>query len=235
MTASEPASNALIVEFIGTEHVVEVDSDLTFGRSAELVIDESNPYLHRRLGRFYNSDGVWMLHNTGSTITLTMADTATASRLVVVPGARVAIPFEDCRLRFDVQGANYELDIDVPFTALESTANDTVSGTATVRVGNVPLTESQKQCIVALAEKRLINPAAAINAVPPNKDVYTRLGWTQTKFNRKLDNVCEKLSKSGVQGLQGGQGSQASRRRERLVDHAISTGLVSISDLDILP
>lgn len=224
-----------MVEFLGVEHIVGRGDELTFGRHADLIIDSANPYLHRRLGRFWNAEGSWMLQNTGSTFKLTMTDTASPSRLSLAPGASVVIPFEDSRLTFEVQGAVYELDVEVPFAMLESTVEDTITGVATVSVGNVRLTESQRQCIVALAMRRLLNPGAPIDALPSNKDAYRRLGWTPTKFNRKLDNVCEKLTKSGVRGLQGEQGQLASRRRQRLVDHAITTGLISAEDLDLLP
>lgn len=227
--------DALVVEFMGAEHIVHPEEELTFGRHADLVVDDANPYMHRRLGRFWNADGVWMLQNTGTTVKLTMADTASTSRLSLAPGGSVVIPFEDSRLTFEVQGAAYALDIEVPFALLEDAIDQTTSGVATVRVGNVALTESQRQCIVALAMRRLQHPGAPIDAIPSNKEAYTRLGWSPTKFNRKLDNVCEKLTKSGVRGLQGEQGQLARRRRQKLVDHAITTGLVTAADLDLLP
>ncbi len=236
MTREDAAltSDSLLVEFIGEEHEVPSDGELTFGRQADLVVDASNPYLHRRLGRFWNADGMWMLQNTGDSIGLAMVDEGTSSLLTIAPGRVVAIPFEDSRLVFEVQGAAYELLVEVPYGAIERTIEQTVSGTATVQVGRVPLTESQKQCIVALAEHRLARPGAPIS-VPSNKDAYNRLGWSSTKFNRKLDNVCDKLTKSGVRGLQGDQGHLASNRRERLVEHAITTGLVTPDDLQLLP
>ncbi|MGJ3403836.1 hypothetical protein [Glutamicibacter sp. Je.9.36] len=49
-----------------------------------------------------------------------------------------------------------------------------------------------------------------------------RLGWGITKFNLKLDNVCDKLDKAGVAGLRGGPGKLATNRRARLVEHAVS-------------
>ena len=54
-----------------------------------------------------------------------------------------------------------------------------------------------------------------------------RLGWTITKFNRKLDNVCEKLAKLGVRGLHGDASRLATSRKARLVEHALATQLVT--------
>jgi len=61
-----------------------------------------------------------------------------------------------------------------------------------------------------------------------------RLGWSLSKFNRKLDHLCLKLSKVGVDGLHGEDGLQATGRRRRLVDHALEVELVSVDDLALL-
>ncbi|MDR2279604.1 MAG: hypothetical protein LBE07_01980, partial [Gordonia sp. (in: high G+C Gram-positive bacteria)] len=53
-------------------------------------------------------------------------------------------------------------------------------------------------------------------------------------FNRKLDNVCDKLDLIGVAGMRAGGGRLASNRRLRLVEYALSTGLVSREDLTML-
>jgi hypothetical protein len=55
-----------------------------------------------------------------------------------------------------------------------------------------------------------------------------------TTFNRKLDNVCEKLDKIGVAGLRGGRGNLATNRRARLVEYAVAARLVTAEDLLLL-
>ena len=70
--------------------------------------------------------------------------------------------------------------------------------------------------------------------IPSSADAARRLGWTITKFNRKLDNVCSKLADAGTRGLHGGPGKLASNRRARLVEHALSTRLVTEADLALL-
>ena len=65
----------LVVEFVGDERVLDPDEELTFGRAADLVIDE-NRYLHRVLGRFSYAKGTWWLTNVGSAIPLTVSDVA---------------------------------------------------------------------------------------------------------------------------------------------------------------
>ncbi len=70
--------------------------------------------------------------------------------------------------------------------------------------------------------------------LPTSSQAAKRLGWTTTKFNRKLDNVCDKLSKLGVRGLQGDLGALASNRRARLVEYALAVRLVTRHDLELL-
>jgi hypothetical protein len=60
------------------------------------------------------------------------------------------------------------------------------------------------------------------------------LGWSITRFNRKLDNVCDKLSAAGVAGLRGTSSGQATNRRVALVEYAVSTLLVRAADLPML-
>jgi hypothetical protein len=61
-----------------------------------------------------------------------------------------------------------------------------------------------------------------------------RLGWKLTRFNRKLDNVCQKLAAQGVRGLHGAPGQLASSRRARLVEYAIAVRMVTRDDLVLL-
>ena len=95
----------------------------------------------------------------------------------------------------------------------------------------VTLTTSQRQLVVALAENVLAQPTAGRARVPSSAEAAARLGWSMTTFNRKLDNVCEKLDKLGVEGLRGGRGKLATNRRARLVEYAVATRLVSADDL----
>ena len=55
-----------------------------------------------------------------------------------------------------------------------------------------------------------------------------------TRFNRKLDNVCDKLDRIGVKGLRGGPKQLATNRRARLVEYAVTTRLVTAEDLFML-
>ena len=96
------------------------------------------------------------------------------------------------------------------------------------------LTESQFALVLALAEPLLRGGAGGRTEIPSSAEAARRLGWALTRFNRKLDNVCQKLARSGVRGLHGGPGSLASGRRARLVEYAVASRLVTREHLYLL-
>ena len=101
-------------------------------------------------------------------------------------------------------------------------------------VGVPKLTESQKVLIVVLAEQILRRDGTGSSAIPSSAQAAARLGWSLTKFNRKLDNVCDKLDRNGVRGLRGGPQQLAVNRRARLVEHAVASRIVSADQLPSL-
>jgi hypothetical protein len=225
----------LIVEFIGDERAVLPDSELTFGRAGDLVIDD-NRYLHRVLGRIHWANGVWWLSNVGTSIPLTVSDTSGPSFSRLAPGASLALSYESSVVSFEAGGTNYELTIELPEGALTAPAtadsaawSDEVTTTASA----LPLTTEQRLLLVALSEAQLRDPSAALD-LPTNRQVAHRLGWKITKYNRKLDGLCVKFAAAGVGGLRGSSDSLARDRRLRLVDHAINSGAVTTDDLDLL-
>ncbi len=232
---------ALVVSFIGEEHRLAPGGEgLTFGRAADLVVDEENAYLHRVVGRFAWHEGVWWLENLGTHIELELiADGGTLVRLPPAPpggSPRLApLPGGPAVLGFEVAGARYELELLAParsggptLAALDDDA------TATLGYGRITLTDEERALLVCLAEPVLRDRGAGSESLPANKDVAHRLGWAQTKFNRKLDYLCVRLTTAGVKGLQGGRGAEASNRRWRLVEHAVAAHLISADDLETL-
>lgn len=219
------STNALYVDFIGTEFSVDPGSELTFGRLADIVVDD-NPHLHRTLGRFTWRPELWWLVNEGRHIALDVHDLATRSSLVVAPGGSVPLTFSSCRIRFEASITSYELLVDVPSlidTEIPSPAGQMVeTGEDTVSAHDVPMTDDQRALVHSVA-----TPVLSGRAMPTSRELAAELGWSQSKFERKLDNVCQKLSRLGVRGLHGGQGKAAKDRKTRLAEYAIQTGLVS--------
>lgn len=205
---------------------------LTIGREADLAVDD-NQFLHRRFLMIQQTAGVWMLSNVGTHLTATVVDDAGRLEAFLAPGAALPLVFEHMTVTFTAGPTFYSLAIrnmQPSFTAVPvQTAED---GDTTI--GATSLTPDQRRLIVALAEPRLRGDGRAAISMPSNAEAATRLGWTITRFNRKLDNVCQKLQRLGVRGLHGGPDRLASNRRTRLVEYAVATRLVTRDDLALL-
>lgn len=223
---------AMHVEFCGEWTELDPECPFTIGRDGDLQIDD-NPYLHRHFLQINNVEGLWWLTNTGSRLSATVCDVAGSVQAWLAPGARLPLVFAETTVLFTAGPTTYELTLvgDEP-TFSPSDAGRAESGETTI--GPVVLTDSQKLLIVALAEPLLRRDGTSTSAIPSSKQAAERLGWELTRFNRKLDNVCDKLARRGVRGLRGGPGQLAINRRARLVEHAVASRLVVPADLALL-
>ena len=223
------------VEFCGERFVADPTRPLTIGRSGDVEIDD-NPYLHRTFLQVTREGGLWWLANAGSTLSATVADQRGLFQAWLAPGARVPLALERFTVWFTAGPTTYDLDIVVDDPAFASVATDPGEGdpTGETTVGRVSFTPDQRLLVVALCEGFLTSAYAGSGQIPSSAEAAARLGWTITKFNRKLDNVCQKLADAGIRGLHGGPGKLASNRKARLVEHALSTRLVTETDLALL-
>nr|WP_212754349.1 hypothetical protein [Nakamurella aerolata] len=232
-TAGAAGATAMHIEFCGEWSKLDQDKPFTIGRGGDLQIDD-NPYLHRHFLQVAYGDGLWWLTNTGSQLSATVSDAAGSVQAFLAPGARLPLVFANTTVLFTAGPTTYELTLvgsEPAFQVVEPVDGST-SGETTI--GPVALTDSQKAVIVALAEPLLRRDGTGTSAMPSSKEAAARLGWEMTRFNRKLDNVCDKLDRRGVRGLRGGPGQLATNRRARLVEHAVASRLVTPEDLPLL-
>ena len=225
---------ALTVEFCGEVNVLEAGQTLTIGREADLSIDD-NPYLHRRFLVLSCRDDLWWIANVGSRLSATLADSNGTVQAWLAPGAQVPVVFPDSSVWFTAGPTTYEIELRLegaPFCATTS-LDDPVSGETTI--GRLSLTPDQLLLLVVLAEPVLLAEGHRSAQIPTSAVAAARLGWTLTRFNRKLDNVCQKLARLGVQGLHGGPERLASSRKARLVEYSVATRVVRREDLRLLP
>lgn len=222
----------LTVEFCGEIFPVVPGTPFVIGREGQLEIDD-NPYLHRRFLQVSDHGSLWWLGNIGSALTATVADEQGSMQAWLAPGAQLPIVFDKTVVWFTAGPTTYELSILVqepPFMQVSEPASDTGDET----IGPMTFTPDQHLLILALCESMLSDGARGAGSIPSSADAAKRLGWKLTKFNRKLDNVCEKLTRSGIRGLHGGSEKLAVNRRARLVEYALAARLVERSDLDLL-
>lgn len=230
----------LTVDFCGEITELSPGEELTFGRAADLEID-SNPYLHRVVGRLVHLNDLWWVENLGSSIVLSLVDLHSRSHARITPGNGASITFPSSVIRFTAHQSTYEIDLRLPdapeVDESPAAADDTTpppGAAATMSVANVTLTDKQLRLVLALAEESLRNPTRTRMVLPTNREVAERLGWKITTYNRALDYLSTKLERLGVTGLHGGGGDIAADRRERIVDWALDNRLVSESDLELL-
>lgn len=229
----------LRVDFIGEVTTVEPGDELTFGRQADLHIDD-NRHLHRVLGRFWSRGEAWWLTNEGRAITIQIADADSRSNVQLAPGSEIALSFPNSILRFRAGVTDYEVLVRVPDRGAEDAEEEDDPLDAddedgeTIALGDIMLTDEQRLLLLALAEGPLRDPHTS-EELPTNRAVARRLGWSITKFNRKLDSLCDRFTRLGVGGLRGSIDQLATDRRRRLVDHAVESGLISRSQLARLP
>ncbi|MCL2803527.1 MAG: hypothetical protein FWD29_06200 [Micrococcales bacterium] len=231
--ATKPRPGTVWVEFQGQRLSLEGRDAFGVGREGDLAID-GNPFLHRQLLSLEKTSGLWWIINVGSRIAATVTDTSTGMQAWLPPGGRLPLVFSTTRIMFTAGPSTYEMLVHQT-APVWSTPSDTpqVSG-ETATSSAIPLTLSQRQLVVALAEA-MLRPGGSLGAkLPSNREAANRLGWTLTRFNRKLDNVCEKLDRIGVEGVRGDLDALATHRRARLVEYAVSTGLVTATDLELL-
>lgn len=228
---------AVSVEFCGEVIPVTADEPLVIGREGDIEVDD-NPYLHRSFLHVEHDAGLWWLRNVGSTLTATVADPSGAFQAWLAPGARIPLAFERLTVWFTAGPTTYDLDVVVSSPAFQSVERDVADpddAHGETTVGRVSLTPDQKLLLVALCEDFLRRPSAGTGTVPSSAQAAERLGWALTRFNRKLDNVCQKFADAGVRGLHGGPGRLASNRKSRLAEHALATRVVQVADLNLLP
>lgn len=230
--AAPEAVSQLTLDFAGEVLVAAPGEELTVGRSGDLEIDD-NPYLHRDFLKFGFGDGMWWVHNIGGRLAAHLTDAGGLMRSTLAPGARLPLVFPNSLITFAAGDTLYELIVDVtatPYDPIHPAAAR--SGETTIAPGQ--FTESQLLAVLALAEPVLRRAGSGSGEIPTSSAAAARIGWTTKRFDKKIENVCDKLSAAGVRGLVGTGNRTASNRRLHLVDYAVSTLLVTPDDLPLL-
>jgi hypothetical protein len=225
----------LFVDFCGEERALAPGDSLTFGRDAQLCIDD-NPYLHRVLGRFVDRGGVWWLEHLGRRGTLVVRDVHGPSTSVLAPGAATALSHAELSIDFGAGPTRYQLRgaLEAEEWAVDLLGPEGLGGTRTLDWGRVELNDDQRLLLLVMCEQRLLDPARVDAPVLTGRQGAARLGWSLPKFTRKLDHLCQKLARAGVVGVHGDVGAEAVDRRRVLVEHALAVPLVRVEELRLL-
>jgi hypothetical protein len=224
----------LMVEFCGEVYPLEPGESFTIGRDADLTVDEDNAYLHRRMVQLDFDHGFWWITNVGSRLAVTVSGGTGTLQSLLGPGSRLPVVLPAQAILFTAGETTYEVNVTANLPTFEPVHASGSAEPGDATLGSVDLTSSQFLLILALAENTLRRVGTGANELPTNAAAAARLGWPITTFNRKLDNVCDKFSRSGVKGLRGGAESLAVNRRARLVEYAVAARIVLPDHLPML-
>lgn len=220
------------VDFAGETVSALPGGILTVGRAGDLAIDD-NPYLHREFLRFDHEVGMWWVANVGSRLAAYLTDEGGIMRTTLAPGARTPLVSPRTQVTFAVGETIYELLVETEGyepAAPRADAGSKAVGEATIVPGK--LTPAQLLAVLALAEPVLRRSGSGAGRIPSSAEASRRLGWTAKRFDKKIENICDKLASAGVRGLRGSSTGAASNRRLHLVEYAVSVRLVTP---DLLP
>lgn len=223
-------TSELWVEYCGERQ--RATDRFTIGRTGDLAVDD-NPFLHRSFLELRFEAGVWLVANVGTQLSATVTDDRDLFAAHIAPGGVLPLAFERVRLRFGAGTTTYEVRLelsDPPFAAAD--VEDEVDSDlgAPTRMP-VSLSPDQRLVVLALAEHAFHRTGSGPSSLPTSAEAGARVGWTERKFNKKLDQVCTKLMKAGVRGLRGGPGDIAANRRARLVEYCLTSRVVTVDDL----
>lgn len=222
---------SLFVEFLDEEFEVVDGEAFTFGRDARLVVDAANPRLHRVLGAFMQHGDLWMLHNVGRNLPMSVSDGC--SRTDLAPGGVLTLLSEEFTVSFQAGTARYSLSVAQRDAVGPLGMNPIV--TDTMDIAAPDLNPEQRLLVTALAEPLLTDDGDWPASMPSNREVAERLGWSAAKLNRKLDYLCRRLAEHGIEGVAGDSGKRATVRRIRAVEYLVGRRVLTVEDLDRLP
>ena len=216
---------SLSLEFCGEWFHIDPGEPFFVGREGPLELDD-NQYLHRRFLVISHVDGMWWIENIGARLSATLADAEGVTQAYLQPGARLPLVYADTTLLFTAGRTTYEMRLVNNQPAYVPSAVSETSESGATTIGPIELTNSQLLLVLALSEP-VLTGRGTTSSIPSSQNAADRLGWPITRFNRKLDHVCDRLTRYGVRGLHGGPEKLAVNRRARLVEHAVATRLVT--------
>ncbi len=208
----------LTVRYVGETYRPE--SELTFGREAELCLDDNN-YLHRRAGRFRLFDGTWWLDNLGSRLRLSMVSTD-GSLIELQPGDASPLAGTAGDVSLIAGPTRYQLDYELQGrqTSLDNTQRlEGGAGVDTMTYG-VVLTPRELDFVVVMAQGRL---TGRLGPLPTHGQIAETWGVSHKTVDNTLQRLRDKLRKQKISYVQS---------TETMIDYLVTQGLVTRSDLE---
>lgn len=223
----------LTIELSGVRRDLRAGEVVTFGRAGDLLVDDTNPYLHRLVGRFYWRAGCWWVENLGTVVELLLTAAGDAVRLpartTVGEPKAASIKASAFEVLFESNGISYRLSGQAspdPAAQPEGTPGHAAMTAENAVRGAVQLSGSEQALLDRLAGHRSRDPLLGPGALPATSELAAELGWQPYALDRKLDYLASRLTVAGATGLQRHPGHDEAARRWQLSDHAVNAQLV---------
>lgn len=204
----------LWLDFAGVGY--EATESMSFGRNAELALDEDNQFMHRVTGEFRFNGLVWWLYNVGSSTRLLVFGT-NGARIELPPGTECALPMTEGSVSFLAGPTPYQLlyRADKP---VMSTRAPNAPGDATIEFGSA-LTDRETIYLTTFALSRLRGSSVALLSYA---DVANLWGVSEKTVDNTLQRVRGRMKQAGVRNTETLEG---------LVSHLLAHGRIGLSTL----
>ena len=227
--AGDLRSNAVGTLWVDFAGIAQLVSDtLSFGRNAELALDEDNRFMHRTTGEFRYVDSAWWLYNRGRSSRLLVFG-SNGARIELPPGTECALPMPEGSVSFVAGPTPYQLlyRADAPVVSQRDPSG---TGEATVEFGTA-LTDRETIYLTTFALDRLRGRS---NMLLTYADVAKLWGVSEKTIDNTLQRVRSRLKAAGVRNTETLEG---------LVNHLLAHGRIGLSTLvdiesrhpDVLP
>lgn len=207
--------NSLEVRFASSLHFV--DTSLTFGRTADLVVDRSNRYLHRVVGEFTAHRESWSLHNRGSTVQIRLF-ASDGVHVIIPPAGHTVLGAHTGTVSFAAGPHNYELTYRMAHAPDRAEVATSMGGEETAEFG-VPLTARETDFMVAFARPILTGSGMPS---PTYAEVAAQFGVKAKTVDATIQRLRRKLIDGGVSHLSS---------TESVVTHLLATGRITYTHL----
>lgn len=220
-------------DLCGTAVEVDPGSGLTIGRSAELVVGEDNPYMHRRVLHVYADGGTWFLRNVGSHVTVMVRVPGDSRGLRLAPDQSVALNGPEYSVLFGVKRETYEIAVQMDVKETEDPFADIDSdGPETITVAE--LDDRERALVAAYAEDFLRGDVESLIVLCTDAEAADKLGTTPKALEHRRYALYELVVGGGLVSNAEWRRIKAHNRMIRAAQAVIESRLVTADDLELL-
>lgn len=222
-------SAGMTVSFRSDRRVVTPGDVVTFGRdsSCTFCLDPSDLGISRLAGSVEHDAGTWWLLNRSTVRPLDVIDEI-GMRTVLPPGRRLALAGT---ITVVVEGTalRHAVTVEPPTTGVFGTPLPGASDARPTATPDVVISPADRLALVALFSGYL-EPFPRHDPHPKSyADAAHRLSLPRTTLVKRVEYLRTRLSNAGVPNLLGDNALQ------HLAEWALSTGVLTREDLDLLP